>query len=256
MPKVKLRPFFCRIGSKRDIADYVMKYFPDEEDYDTYVEPFIGGGAIYWKKEPSKREVINDLDRDLIAGYRLLKRIRTRDFRRDLKTLPALQRFIEGPKRTDADKLTAQIVKRCNGFGGTPITIAKPKVYNESDPYAKLKKVDAYQERMANTTIENKSYEKVLSKYDGPRTFFYLDPPYEASGTLYGEHSGFDFEALRKALDRVKGKWLMSINDSPNIRRIFKGYYYKAFVVKSKGNAGVGSRDRRELLISNFGRGR
>ena len=255
MPKVKLRPFLCRIGSKRDIADYVMKYFPDEEDYDTYVEPFIGGGAIYWKKEPSKREVINDLDKDLIAGYRLIKRIRTRDFRRDLNNLPALQRFIEGPKRTDADKLTAQIVMRCNGFGGRGVS---NKVYNTSNPYAKLKKIDAYQERMADTVIENKSYEKVLSKYDGPRTFFYLDPPYEDSGSLYGKHSGFDFEEFRRVLDRVKGKWLMSINDSPNIRRIFKGYFFKAFVVKAKQNkAGtIGAKDRRELLIANYGRRR
>jgi hypothetical protein len=52
----------------------------------------------------------------------------------------------------------------------------------------------------------------------------------------------------------VKGKWLMSINDSPNIRRIFKGYFYKAFVVKAKNKVGsIGSKDRKELLISNYG---
>jgi hypothetical protein len=58
-------------------------------------------------------------------------------------------------------------------------------------------------------------------------------------------------------LAKTKGKWLLSINDSPNIRRIFKGFYYKAFTVKAKSKAisiqTIGSKDRKELLIANYG---
>jgi DNA adenine methylase len=258
MPKkVSLRPFFCRIGSKRDIADFVMDYFPDPEEYDTYVEPFVGGGAIYWKKEPTETEVINDLDSDLVGAYRLLQNTKARDFRSDLNSKEKIQRFVDGPIRTEAEKLTYQIVDRCNHFMGKETG----KIFQNSNPYGKLKKIEAYQERMKDTKIENKSYEKMLEKYDSPRTFFYLDPPYEekeSTGVLY-KHGGmsFDFEALRKNLDKVKGFWLLSINDSPNIRRIFKGYYYKAFTVKAKSKARtiqtIGSKDRKELLISNYG---
>jgi DNA adenine methylase len=257
-PKAKLRPFFCRIGSKRDIADFVMDYFPEESEYDTYVEPFIGGAAIYWKKEPSEHEVINDLDSGLVKAYRLLKDIKSRDFRTDLNSAAKIQRFVDGTLRTDADKLTAEIVNRCNKWMGKESGF----IYQDSNPYGKLKKIDAYQERMKDTKIENMSYEKVLQKYDSPRTLFYLDPPYEETektGELY-KHGGlsFDYEALRDHLDKVKGYWLLSINDSPNIRRIFKGYYYKAFVVKAKNtrSKSIGSKDRPELLISNYGRGR
>lgn len=257
MPKpVKLRPFFCRIGTKRDIADFVIDYFPDESEYDTYVEPFIGGGAIYWKKTPTETEVINDLDSDLIGAYRLLKGIKSRDFRTDLNSAAKIQSFVDGPLRTDADRLTTQIVTRCNTWMGKE----GGKIYGPSNPHAKLKKVDDYQERLKGTKIENQSYEKVIAKYDSPKTFFYMDPPYEEApsvGKLY-THGGksFDFEEMRRVLDGVKGKWLLSINDSPRIREAFKGYFYKAFVVRSKapGRTGtIGGKDRRELLISNYG---
>lgn len=248
-----LRPVFCRIGTKRDIADYVIKFFPSPDSYDTYVEPFIGGGAIYWKKEPSKHEVINDLDSDLISAYRLLKSIKSRDFRTDLTSVEKIQRFVDSKHSSDADKLTNHIVSRCNTFVSG---LEKGKMAKSSNPSAKLQKIDVYQERMKNTTIENQSYEKVIQKYDDPRTFFYLDPPYEetkSDGGLY-KHGGvgFDFEKMRAVLDRIKGKFLMSINDSSNIRNIFKGFFVKAFVVKPKGNAGVGSKYRKELLISNY----
>ena len=229
MPKVKLRPFFCRIGSKRDIADFVMEYFPEEDEYDTYVEPFIGGAAIYWKKEPTEHEVINDLDGDLIRDYRLLKSIKSRDFPTGLNSVEKIQRFVDKKPRTDADKLTYGILSRCNVWpgreGGT--------IYKPANPFGKLKKIDAYQERMKDTKIENQSYEKVIAKYDSPKTFFYLDPPYEKSEDLY-THGGFDFEEMRDVLDDVKGKWLLSINDSPNIRRIFKGYFFKAFTIQNQ----------------------
>ena len=54
-----MKPFFCRIGSKKPVAEKLISLFPH---HDTYVEPFIGGGSILFLKEPSKVEVINDLD--------------------------------------------------------------------------------------------------------------------------------------------------------------------------------------------------
>jgi DNA adenine methylase len=243
-----LRPFFCRVGSKRDIASFVMDYFPDPDTYNTYVEPFIGGGAIFWKKTPTDTEVINDLDKDLIAGYRRLRDVKTRDFRTDLNTAPKLQRFVDGPLRSDMDRLTAQLVTACNTFGAMGVG----KIYTSSNPATKLRKLDEYQERLRGVKIENQSYEKIIAKYDGPKTFFYLDPPYEDSGGLY-KHSAFDYEALRTVLSKTKGRWLLSINDSPNIRRIFKGFFFKSFTVKAKGSVKIGVAARKELLISNYG---
>jgi len=219
-------------------------------EHTTYVEPFIGGGAVYWAKEPSQHEVINDLDKDLVDDYKLLATVKSRDFPKTLNTVPKIRRFVKNPPHSQAADLTYAILYRCNGFRG----VLGGKMYKDSNPFSKLKHIDEYQQRMANTTILNEDYRKVLKKYDGTDSFFYLDPPYEKSGDLY-EKSAMDFEAMREALDKVKGKWLMSINDSKYIRDVFKGYKIKGITVKAKGHGsekGIGSHDRKELLISNY----
>jgi DNA adenine methylase len=239
-----MKPFFCRIGSKRDIAKRVIKLFPE---HTTYVEPFVGGAAVYFQKEPSQREVINDLDSNLIDDYKLLATIKSRDFPKTLNTIPKIQDFVDNPPNSQIAKLTYSILTRCNGFGG----IVSDKIYKNSNPFSKLKKLDVYQERMKGTKILNKDYRAVIKKYDSPDTFFYLDPPYENSEELY-EEGTMDFEDMRRVLDKVKGKWLLSINNSKRIRDVFKGYNMRRIVVKAKGNDSMGVKNRSELLISNY----
>ena len=109
-----MRPPFCRIGSKSDMAKTIVPLIPPHK---IYVEPFIGGGAIYWNKKPANKSVINDLDKSLIRDYKLLKRVKSRDFRKDLNTLTKLRKFHAEKHTSDADKLTNAIVTRCNTFG-------------------------------------------------------------------------------------------------------------------------------------------
>jgi DNA adenine methylase len=119
---------------------------------------------------------------------------------------------------------------------------------------------------MANTTVKSEDYAKLLKAYDGKDTFFFLDPPYEDPGKHgFGYAKGskyFDFDRLRETLARVKGHWLMTINDSPRIRTLFKGYTIHPIIIKGHkanrvstddpGRRHVGSEDRPELLISNY----
>jgi DNA adenine methylase len=247
---VKLRPVFCRFGTKRDIADRIIKLFPT--GITTYVEPFVGSGAILWKKQLHPKEVINDLDTELIDDYKLLKTTKARNFRTDLDTVPEIQAFVDKTPRNDADKLTYAITNRCNRFSGS-----KPGgIYLASNPYNKLTKIDDYQARLKDVTITNMSYEKVIDKYDSPTTLFYCDPPYELhdKAEIY-KHDNFDQQALRDRLSKVRGKWLLSINDSANIRNMYNGYYYIAFTVKPKSGSKISSigRDpRKEIFIANY----
>ena len=222
----------------------VLKLIPEHE---TYVEPFVGGGAIYFAKEPSNYEVINDLDTNLIFGYKTLATIQTRNFPTNLNTVSKIQKFYDNASNTKANKLVKIIVRSCNSFGSIP----SDKFVIASNPYSKLKKIDQYQERMAHTKILNQSYEKVIKKYDSPTTFFYLDPPYESSEGLYDEFA-IDYETMRNLLDKVKGYWLLSINDSPTIRKIFAGYKMRGFTLKPVGSKGVSTKPRKELFVSNY----
>lgn len=241
-----LRPFFCRIGSKRRLVKILLPYFPD---HTVYVEPFVGGGAMFWTKEPSPTEVINDLDTNLIQGYKTLQTIKERSFppASTFSTDAKVRHFEESAPNTKVNKFIKFLLRTCNTFGNS----GKGEVYAKGNPYNKLKKIDEYQERLKGVKIYNKSYEAMIKQFDGPNTFFYLDPPYEKSKGLYEEHS-MDYEAMRSLLDKVKGKWLLSINDSPEIRRIFKGYWYKSVKLPSVGGVGVGQQPRRELIIANY----
>lgn len=240
-----LRPFFCRVGSKTPIRDTILKMIPPHK---IYVEAFVGSGAIYWAKGPSDKEVLNDLDDWLIKNYRLLKNIRSRNFRQDLNELGVIRRFYSDPsKNSDTDKLTKSIIRSCSTFG----SVGRGNIYKDSNPYGKLKKIDNYQERLKNTTILNQDYKSVIKKYDSRDTFFFLDPPYEKSSKLYKDDV-FDYKELSDVLQNIKGDFILTLNDSPYIRDLFKNFKIKKILVRGKGNRDVGVGYRKELIIYNY----
>ena len=242
-----MRKLFGRVGSKAPIAEHIIKLFPQ---HDLYIEAFVGGGAIYFSKNPSKKEVINDLDKELMSGYRLIKQVSS-DITKyeDLDTFDKQHAFFHRKPKTKEDKLTLSLLKANNTFGGTgkgDVRADKP-----SNPYNKLKNIQEYKDRVKNTTILSQDYKAVIRKYDNSNTFFYLDPPYEKSDNLY-KHDGMNYEEMATLLKGLKGKFILSINDSPNIRKIFKGFKMKQIIVEGSGNKGVGKHDRKELIIMNY----
>ena len=61
-----------------------------------------------------------------------------------------------------------------------------------------------------------------------------------------------DYEEMNKVLQNLKGMFLLTINDSPSIRKIFKGFILKPIFVKSHSNTTIGGKDRKELFIMNY----
>ena len=92
---------------------------------------------------------------------------------------------------------------------------------------------------------------RIINKYDSPTTLFFLDPPYEKSKGLYEEYK-FDYNELNDVLKRVKGYFILTLNDSKNIRNIFKDFIIKGITVGKKSNAGFGQNDRKEVIIMNY----
>jgi len=116
-----------------------------------------------------------------------------------------------------------------------------------------------YKDKMKGVKILSQDYMKVIRNHDGPSSFIFLDPPYEKSDKRlgYAEDMGFDFERLAAVLKGIKGKFLMTINDSPRIRELFKDFNQKMFKadtnmssVQSHGKSK--KYERHELFISNY----
>ncbi len=247
-----LRKIFCRIGSKAPIASTIISMIPPHE---VYVEPFVGSGAIYFKKPPSDKEVLNDKDSDLMSAYKFIKRAKNEDLDKYNKydTDEKLEAFYKSEGGTYLDKLAKYIIRSCWTFGSKGVG----KIYTKSNsnPFQKLENLDKYKERVKATIFLNQDYKTVIKKYDSPESFIYLDPPYEEKSDKLYKHSLIDYEEMALILKKIKGKFLLSLNDSPNIRNLFDGFRIKTITVKPVGNAidaTIGSTARRELLISNY----
>jgi len=245
-----MRPFFCRVGSKYQIVKkFLLPLIPEHK---IYIEPFAGSAALLWGKPPSEIEVINDLDKELIQDYRLLKKAPTHINIPEFKNLREANDFYENAPNTPTERLIKSVLRRCGTFG----SMGRGKIYKIS--LEKLNKIDDYKNRFKHVKIFNSSYEKMFDKFDSVDSFFYLDPPYEnttESGNL--GYQNIDLEQLKNRLLSLKGKWLLSINDSPNIRRMFKQTKIKITPILVKGQTNtiqnsIGSKDRKELLIRNY----
>lgn len=242
-----MKPFYCRQGSKRRYTSGLLQLIPEHK---TYVEAFIGGGAVFWAKEPSEKEVLNDLDSQLIQDYHNLQNAST-DVSK-YPVIPGLRKkdaFLKKTGKTREERITEALFRRCNGYMGS--YIEENKVYKPSTQERKFEHIAEYKARLKDVNILNEDYRKVLKKYDSNSTFFFLDPPYEKSiGLDYAPGSeDFDYDEMVRVLKRLRGKFLVTINDSPYIRQVFSDFHIYPYNV-SKVNYGRSARD--ELLITNY----
>lgn len=101
--------------------------------------------------------------------------------------------------------------------------------------------------------IECLPWADLLRRYDRPGTLFYLDPPYWGCETDYGEgvFARHDFEALADALACLRGKFLLSLNDTPGVRQVFGRFEIEAVetTYSIMGPAGAGRGKAGEVLI-------
>lgn len=103
--------------------------------------------------------------------------------------------------------------------------------------------------RLDRVTIENLDWEKCLTNYDRTETFFFIDPPYTHCGaTLYDGWQTSDVRRLATKLATLKGRWVVTLNDHPDIRKIFSGCQHKA-IKRPLGIGGKGE-DYAELIIN------
>lgn len=254
-----LKPFFNRAGSKVPLIKEILPIIPP---HTTYVEAFVGGGALFWNKIPAEKSVINDLDKELVEGYRILKRIPTSvdmtildNSKKVGNKYPAVEKFINSvtSKSSDRDKLLAVTEKYAGTFG----SMGYGGIYKNPSMENRWKKIDQYKALLKPTTIMNKDYLQVIKETDSPTTFFFLDPPYEVEKKgqeTYYKHSIIDYEKMRDALKKIKGKFLLTINDSKYISDIFKDFNQKTLVVRNPSQSGISEEalNRKELFITNY----
>lgn len=228
-----VRPVAPYFGGKRRLATRLVDLI-EATPHTLYAEPFVGMGGVFLRRRHApETEVINDLSRDVSTFFRILQRhyvafmemirwqLTTRaDFERLVATDPDTLTDLERSARFLYLQRTAfggKIVGRNFGMhytGGARFNVTKLGVLLED-----------VHSRLAGVMIESLPWPRFLGQYDRPGALFYLDPPYWGCEGDYGPlFAREDFEALAEALERLQGRFILSLNDVPEVRRIFGAF--------------------------------
>ena len=243
------------IGGKNRLAKKIISMLPE---HTTYVEAFAGGAQVLFHKSPSNVEVLNDLDFDIVNFYRVCQ-WHYEEFVRYLRFSLASRKLHELHVKSDPATLTD--IQRAgrffylqkNSFGGLILKqkfhygITQPSNYN---PERIPEIIEKTHKRLARVQIESLPYEQVLEKYDRPTTFFYLDPPYWGPKLYKFNFTDSDFVRLAEGLAKLQGKFILSLNDRPEVRETFKNFKIEREEISYTAQAKPGKRYG-ELLITN-----
>lgn len=246
------------VGGKSKLVPTLLPLIPK---HSCYVEVFAGAAWLLFAKEPSKVEVINDINNDLITLYRVLQH-HLEEFVRYFKWVLVSREEFQRLQRVDPSTLTdIQRAARFyyllrNAFGAKAVGQSFG-VDKTSKPRLNLLRMEEQLSeahlRLSQVVIENLPYHELIKRYDSPTSFFYCDPPYWDCENDYGKglFDKDDFTRLYDTLRACKGKWLVSINNVPQIRELFKEYAIKevatTYSIAQKANKPV-----KELLIANY----
>jgi DNA adenine methylase len=221
------------IGGKRLLAGRICPLL-DTIDCTTYAEPFVGMGGVFLRRQRRPRvEVINDISADVVGLFRILNRhyvpfidmlryqLTTRaDFDRLLQVVP--------DTLTDLERAARFLYLQRLAFGGKVAGRTfgvDPASRGGFDITRLVPQLEALHLRLAGVVIERLPWAELLRRYNKPATLFYLDPPYWGCEADYGQgvFARADFEAMASALKGLKGRFLLSINDRPEVRQTFAG---------------------------------
>ena len=253
-----MNSFLAYLGGKSILSRQILPLLPEHE---CYIEVFAGAAWMLFRKEPSKIEIINDINSELTNLYRVIK-LHLEEFVRFFKwVLIARDEFDrlknERPETlTDIQRAVRYYYLIRNTFGGkttalnfSPTTTRPPRInllrIEEDLSEAHL--------RLHRVFIENMNYSALIERYDRPHSFFYIDPPYYNHENDYGKglFNKEDFVNLASLLADIKGKFIMSINNEPAIKKTFKDF--RMMDVTTRYSAAAHSVKKvSELLIMNY----
>ncbi|BAZ47530.1 D12 class N6 adenine-specific DNA methyltransferase [Nostoc sp. NIES-4103] len=258
-------------GGKSKAINQIVEYLPD--NFSEFREPFVGGGSVFIylkQKFPDLKIWINDLNRELFLFWKLaqselaqlVKEIRHIKLKyNDGKLLFAELTTVDVKNLTDLERAVRFFVLNRITFSGTV----------ESGGYSqeafKKRFTDSSIERLeklenilsSNVTITNLDYSQLLTE-QGKDVFLFLDPPYFSAtkSRLYGKdgdlHTSFDHHRFAELLKSCHHHWLITYDDSPQIRENFQWANISEWELQYGMNnyKQSGAAKGKELFINNY----
>ncbi|MEW5986490.1 MAG: DNA adenine methylase [Chloroflexota bacterium] len=255
------------VGGKSRLREQIIPIIPA---HTCYVEPFAGAAWVLFGKPPSPVEVLNDIDQELINFFRVLKDNPEQliaSFEWELVSRAEFERLAQ------LDPAALSNVQRAHrfyylimaGWGGELDYPRFQTSISDGGHGNRLigalkhlrQRLQPVHERLRTVIIENLTWEQCLDRYDRPKTFMYLDPPYPQNGCnyKYNMQDWQDHQRLALRLSETKCRWILSSYDLPEIYQMYAGYN----IIPVQSYSGMNARKRspervlnREVLITNF----
>lgn len=228
---VGIHPIIKWSGGKKDELKHIKKFIPSE--YEIYLEPFIGGGALFFDLSP-KRSVIGDVHKELIDFYKAIKDGYSGEIYNFMINNPNNEetyynvRNMNPTNSTENAQRFYYLRKTCfrgmlryNNKGEFNIPYGRYKTINFEDL-----RNENYEQLLKNTEIYNNSFEYIFEHYNSSNNFMFLDPPYDSEFTNYG-YCSFGREQHIRLSEYFKNtniKCLMVIGKTDFIVELYKDY--------------------------------
>ena len=261
---MNLSPLVKWSGGKKDEIKKFIKYIPD--DYEIYLEPFIGGGAVFFHLNP-KKAVITDLHKDLINLYTAIKNNKNEEIyefmqnnKNEPETYYKIRDEMEINTYLDSAKVFFYQRKTCfrgmlryNKKGKFNIPFGRYKTYN-----FEILKNQEYYKLLKNTEIKCADFSYIFENYNDSKNFMFLDPPYDSKFTDYGYCKFGREEHLKlfKYFKETKIRCLMIIGKTDFIKDLYKDYiideYDKKYRFKLHSKRIGDEINTKHLIIKNY----
>jgi DNA adenine methylase len=251
-------------GGKRYLLKTLLKLIPPHK---AYVEVFSGSAKLLFAKEPSQWEVLNDVNDDLVNFFRVAKHRPAELAEMFDSDLVSSTRFyqLRARKFVSAERCELEQAHRFSyliwlSFGCMGETFAAHTLKMKTPVKKSLQRVRELlmqtSQRLSRVLVERRDFADCIARYDSRETFFYLDPPYtnfKDNGAYKPMEERRNAELL-KLLKKIKGKFLLSYDDSPLVRELAGAAKFSIKPVKVLYTLGrsENTRKARELLISNY----
>lgn len=246
------------VGGKRLLRKTISELIP--ENIGSYIEPFGGGGwVLFYKPKWANNEVYNDFDKRLFTLFSVVKyhpEALEKEFKYMIASRAIFERVTKDEGITDIQKSASFLFQISRSFGGKGDSFGysvRGECGSIKSHFNILERINLISKRLDHTIIENLDFEKLIRKYDYENAFFYCDPPYsKGAGYKVTSCEGFDHERLFNTLKNIKGKFLLSYDDAPMIRKLYKDFEQIEVSRANTLNNKVKSGAYKELLIKNY----
>lgn len=261
--KIQLKTPITYYGGKQKLCSKILSLIPP---HTLYGETFVGGGAVFFGKEASEIEVLNDTNKELINFYQVTQNrfvdlermvrvtLHSRRLHADASVVYNNPHLFDEVKRAWAWWVLAtqsfsSIIDGTWGYDKKKNTTST-KINNKRAEFT-----EAYSQRLQNVQLECADALYIIQSRDGKDSFFYSDPPYFNSNCgHYDGYSREDFDALLRLKSRLQGKFLLSSYDSDLLQQYVKEYGWHQVKIEQgvSVNKGYGGKKKIEVLTANY----